>query len=380
MIESVLEYLLRYEQICQFDAIAGFLGLSEDSFDEFRANYRVEAEYLTGDQPVADLQTIRRLAQAQRLSDVFDLELTREAKKKLKHEQNEESGNSRFCPGKFAKNEDLDFLEFQNSEPAPKKKRSLKSEVIQWKSKQCTLFLTTKIGIIRRLEKQLHATSQLLETLSKHILQLSYLFREMDIQETSLNFKMKHGLTWMKELKRFKQACQEGRESAQPNAWRFGLQMCNRWSVTQKLQSLLLKGFKAPCDVITSGAESLIQRVFDPQNELNGEYVYEQRKLRERKQKLLRGTKVAKWGLTEKFQNNKKVTNWLKSGEAWARGLMLWKESSAMRHFRGVFEAENSASFLQLENFQMFENSFFYRKFLELKALLNKHDSIISEY
>lgn len=90
----MLEFLVRYEQICKFDVITSFLSLDEDSFTTFQNCYKTKSAFLTGKQEIANLKTLRRLAKTRQLSDVFDAELTRTAEKKLANEEYEESGNS----------------------------------------------------------------------------------------------------------------------------------------------------------------------------------------------------------------------------------------------------------------------------------------------
>ena len=80
------------------------------------------------------------------------------------------------------------------------KRRILKSELIHWKSTQCKKFLETKSQIMKRLQKELGEVCSLLDKISAKTLKLSYIFRELDFQETALNFKMKHGFSWKKKL------------------------------------------------------------------------------------------------------------------------------------------------------------------------------------
>ena len=234
---------------------------------------------------------------------------------------------------------------------------------------------------MERLESQLKEVCDLLNKVSTKTLKLSYLFRELDYQETSINFKMKHGFSWKKKLQQFKEDCAAGRDTKQPNAWQFGVEMCNRWSITQKIQSIMLENeLRISSNVIRKGGQSIYKEVFEPQEQLNTEYIYEQKLLREKKFKLLQKNKFNDWKLMDKFRNNQKIIHWLKSGEIWTRALMCWEESSSMRHFKGIFEIKNSASFLQLENFQMFENSLFYKKFLNISQTLKKHFALITEF
>ena len=271
-----------------------------------------------------------------------------------------------------------------NQEPVPfpeARGRVLKSELIQWKSLQCKGYLDKKRDILKRLETKLVDVCSLLNKLSAETCNLSHIFRELDIQETTLNFKMKYGFSWKKRLKEFKQACREGRESASANAWQFGVELCSRWSISQKIQSLTLqKELKVAADLVRKGAASLHKDVFDSQEVTNSEYVYEQKKLRNKKNKLLQKSRFGEWGIFYKFQANERVLQWLKSGESWVKELMCWEESSLLRHLKGVFEVSNSASFLQLESFQMLENSLFYHKFLNIGKMLRDNFTLVSQF
>jgi hypothetical protein len=278
---------------------------------------------------------------------------------------------------------DFNFCEL-NREPIKikvQKNRILKSELIQWKSLQCKEYLKTKHQILGRLKEQISKVVSLLEKLSSETLCLSYIFRELDIQETTLNFKMKHGFSWRKELQAFNEACMEGRETVPPNAWQFGVQMCNKWSIAERIKSISLKKeLKIPTDFICLGSKSISEDVFDSQEILNADYIYEQKKLRQKKQKLLEKKRYTEWGLYEKFGENDRIIHWLNSGESWVKSLMCWQEETFLRHFKAVFEVRNSSSFLQLENFQMFENSLFYQKFLKISQTLRENLELISTF
>lgn len=278
---------------------------------------------------------------------------------------------------------DFNFCEL-NREPIilpPKKNRILKSELIQWKSQECRQYLKTKGQILKRLEEQICKIVTLLDKLSAETLGLSYIFRELDIQETSINYKMKFGLSWKRELKAFRDACLEGRETPPPNAWQFGVEMCNRWSVAERIKSLTIKKeLRVATDLIRKGSLSLSSEVFEAQEVLNADFIYEQKSFREKQHHLLEKKKYQDWGLHPKFCENDRIIHWLRSGEGWVKKLMCWDRQSLLRHYKGIFEVSNSSSFLQLENFQMFENSLFYQKFMKISKTLRDGLDLLSSF
>jgi hypothetical protein len=249
------------------------------------------------------------------------------------------------------------------------------------KSLSCKKYLQTKSQILKRIEQKVKSIRDIHQKLSEKMLQLSDLFRELDYQELTLQFKVKHGFGWKKEFERFRQECVEGKNQPPTNAWQFGIKMCKQWSVYQRISSIILeKELRLPTHLLRKTNESLEERAFSIQEQLNTEYIYEQKKLRMKKKKLLRSRGVKDWGVCESVDNRQKVIRGLEKGERWGWGLMCWEQSSLMRHLKGLFESSNSASFLQLENLQMLENSMFVKKFELLKKSFKKHLNMLIEF
>lgn len=260
-------------------------------------------------------------------------------------------------------------------------KKILKSELIQWKTAKCSKYLQTKSLIFKRMEDLLKTISVLHQTLSEKMLQLSDLFRELDFQETSLQFKMRHGFGWKRELEKFRNDCAQGKTRPQTNAWQFGNQLAKQWSIFQKINSLSFeRDLRLPTHLLRKTGESLEQRGFSAQETINTEYIYEQKKLRSKKKKLLHSKGIKDWGVCESVKNRDKVIRGLEKGERWGWGLMCWPKSSLMRHLKGLFETGNSAKFLQLENLQMLENSLFVKKFRKIKKEMNENMKLLLEF
>jgi hypothetical protein len=260
-------------------------------------------------------------------------------------------------------------------------KKILKSELIQWKAIKCSKYLQTKYHILKRLEEHIASISALHQQLSEKMLQLSDIFRELDFQETSLQFKMRHGFNWKVELEKFRNEFSHGKSRPQTNAWQFGTKMAKKWSIFQKINSLILeKELKLPIHLLRKTSESLQQKGFMNQETMNSEYIFEQKKLRSKKKKLLKSRGVKDWEVCEAVKNRQKVIRGLEKGERWGWGMMCWKQSSLMRHLKGIFENSNSAIFLQLENLQMLENCLFVRKFQKIKKELEGNIQLLLEF
>ena len=260
-------------------------------------------------------------------------------------------------------------------------KKILKSELIKWKSLSCQKYLQTKANILKRLEDKIQSIQNLHRKMSQKLLQLTDLFRELDFQETALQFKVTHGFNWKKELETFRKECLDGKKKPQTNAWQFGIQMSKQWSIFERVSSIILeKNLRQPVHLLRKTSESLDERTFAIQEQTNAEYIYEQKKLRMKKKKLLRSRGVKDWEINEMVNQRQKVIRGLEKGERWGWGVMCWEQSSLMRHLKGLFESSNSASFLQMENLQMLENSMIVKKFDIIKKLFKKNLKLLVDF
>ena len=381
VIESILEFYLGYEQIFKFDVWNGFLGLENKTFETFKTNYSSRKGYMFGDKKNVGLKELSRMKKEDHLSKLFDLEILSEVENKfIEEENNMPTGISLILESQTM---NLRFTELYHRESLTPKfqKKILKSELIQWKSQKCKKYLEVKAQILKRLEEKLKTICSLHEQLSEKFLQLSDIFRELDFQETAIQFKVKHGFGWKEELQNFTRDCALGKGKPQQNAWQFGVKMSKQWSIFQKISALTVeREMGLPTHLLRKTGESLADRAFLHQESINAEYIYEQKKLRLKKKKLLKSKGVKDWGVCESVQRRDKVIRGLEKGERWGWGLMCWERSSLMRHFKGLFETSNSATFLQMENLQMLENSMFVHRFQNIKNSLQRNFRLLTEF
>lgn len=234
---------------------------------------------------------------------------------------------------------------------------------------------------MRRIESQIKTICGLHQKLSEKYLQLSDQFRELDFQEVSLQFQVKYGFGWKKEMEQFRRECTQGKCQPQVNAWKFGVQVSKQWSIFQKMSSMVLqKDLGLPAHLLRKTSESLEQRTFASQEMTNVEYIFEQKKLRAKKKKLLHSKGVKDWGVCESVHRRDQVIRGLEKGENWGWGLMCWQQSSLMRHLKGLFENSNSGSFLQLENLQMLENSMIVDKLKKIKNIFTDNLKLLVNF
>ena len=255
------------------------------------------------------------------------------------------------------------------------------SNSLHWRSKQCKSYLEVKCQILKKVHAQVDEICGLHERLSLGYLQLADLFRELDYHATALEFKWVHTLDWKKKYKEFRKQLREGASVPRSNAWRQAMRMAKQWGVFQKVwQVELQRDLIRPVQLFAESCRSIQKDVFEVQEAINHEFLFEEKRLNQKKQKLLATRDPRDWALYDNLHNRADVVEGLLRGERWGLDVVCWQHSSLVRHLKGVFENTNFASLFQLQNLRMFEQSLLSNNFLDIRNSLEKHKSLLLDF
>lgn len=251
------------------------------------------------------------------------------------------------------------------------------SEVVQWKISEIRKYLNKKEFIMHRLETQMSSVNKILESLSLEILQLSEIFKQLEIQETAISSKLKLGVNWQK-----KQAQGEQQpKAAASNAWGFGIDICKKWGLFVRLQKTV---FENEFEVYTKGIwrkfRNLDNKIFKDQETINGDFLYRERNFKGEKLNLVKKYPVERWELDDRWVGNERVVAAIKGGEKWAADLVKPARSRLFWHFSDYFKSSNKSSFLQLENFRMHVNCCFFKAFKKWNKWMKEAAFLMTDF
>lgn len=353
IVESLIQFYLPYQHLSNFHIWENFLKLEHKEFELFRKWYKKETRYLFGNKKFYRMRDFEDLDKKGDLPNIYQRQYLDNLRERLQQVAN---GPQSPDPNSSAP------ADKAPDKKQAKKKSKLFSEELQWKTNQVRNYLNKKQFIFNRLELQMGVVSQALSTLSKELLQMSELFRELDIQEDLISTKLSLGANWKAKSK--KQAEDDPESKSSASAWKFGIKITKKWSLFIRSQKTI---FEKQLETLTQGMwkeyQSLDKRLFKDQENINGDYMYRERNLRNEKLYLATKSPPEKWGLGDEWQGNQPLVESIRAGKRWAVDLLLPQKSRLFWHYTDYFRKSNQSSMLQLENFRMHVNCCYYKAF-----------------
>lgn len=279
-----------------------------------------------------------------------------------------------------------------------KEKRILYSEEVQWKIQSTRNFMQRSKLIYKRLEKQILEISKTQDTLSKQLYAASDLFKELQIQEETLEKKLSLGINWKAELTRIRESNISKSETDEDNenpfqnsksqkqkgaqsAYKFGVDLFKQWSLFTSSQKLSLESEIR--DLIGSTNESFghfDSKILRDQEGINEDFIYRYKTFTAERANLVRKKPVADWKMHPHWASNEFILNSLKQGEKWPLDLVLFDKSRKFWHYRDFFRTSNHFTFFQVENLRFLLNSSFYKSFERFKNETNQNLHLITHF
>jgi regulator of replication initiation timing len=251
------------------------------------------------------------------------------------------------------------------------------SEKIQWKIGEVRKYLNKEEFIMHRLETQMSAISKTLSTLSSEILQLSELFKQLEIQEDMITSKLGLGISWKSKKKNEKKK----KENSTSNAWQFGIDICKKWSLFTSMQKTVFENeFSVYTKDIWKKYRNLDTKIFKDQETINGDFIYREKNFKSEKTSLINKSPVEKWELQERWDGNEALIQALKEGKKWAVDVVKPRRSRLFWHFSDYFRSSNKSSFLQFENFRMHINCCYYKAFKKWNRWMKDAVFLITDF
>ena len=368
---------LGLEKVSKFKTFEGFFKLNEREFELFKKNYKFEKSFYFGNKKIMELKDFEKLKKEKKIVDFFEDEAEYKLREKLKEVELE-----KIKIEEETKTEtETDIKEIKNNDKLKKKEKISKAEIVQWKTVQAKKYLERKTRVLKRLDNQFEKIKDTLSKLSENVLQLSDIFKELDLQETAMDYKISAGLNWRKQWEADKNEIKLGNKQHSENAWQFGVDMCKQWSIYTKLQETILKeemikGVK----LMKEGDTNLLEKVFCTQEQINTEFIYEMKKFNLKKKEIIRKKKIEELPITDEFKNNKEFIELLKKEDKLCSKMIMKEKTDSLYHMGLYFENSNNLSFLQMQNIRMFFNSLFDKKFDRWKDILKLHANLLFEF